>query len=77
MHTYLLLVVPYDIDEDESKHALALEEHGHEEKPNAWVLLDVDKTGTERKRVLGCLHRGREVGKGEAGVLKLCVKCEA
>ena len=42
MHTYLLLVVPYDIDEDESKHALALEEHGHEEKPNAWVLLDVD-----------------------------------
>ena len=33
--------VYYDIDEDESKHALALEEHGYEEKPNAWVLLEV------------------------------------
>ena len=32
--------VYYEIDDDESKHALALAEHGHQEKPNAWVLLE-------------------------------------
>ena len=32
--------VYYEFDEDESKHALALEEYGRREAPNAWVLLD-------------------------------------
>ena len=32
--------VYYEIDENESKHLLALEEHGYQEVPNAWVLLE-------------------------------------
>ena len=32
--------VYYEIDEDESKHALALEEYGRREAPNAWLLLE-------------------------------------
>ena len=33
--------VYYEIDDDdESKHALALGEHGHQEVPGAWVLLE-------------------------------------
>ena len=32
--------VYYEIDDDESKHALALAEHGHQEVPGAWVLLE-------------------------------------
>ena len=32
--------VYYEFDEDESKHALALEEYGRREAPNAWVLLE-------------------------------------
>ena len=32
--------VYYEIDDDESKHALALSEHGHQEAPDAWVLLE-------------------------------------
>ena len=36
----------YEIDDDESKHALELEEFawefGHQEVSNAWVLLDED-----------------------------------
>ena len=38
-----LLRLYYEIDEDESKHALALEkseEYGRREAPNAWVLLE-------------------------------------
>ena len=27
----------HEIDDDESKHALALAEHGHQETPGAWV----------------------------------------
>ena len=34
--------VYYEIDDEESKHALALEEFGHQEVANAWVLLDED-----------------------------------
>ena len=30
----------YEIDEDKSKHALSLEELGHQEVTNAWVLLE-------------------------------------
>ena len=30
----------YELDEDESKHALALEEYGCRDAPNAWVLLE-------------------------------------
>ena len=30
----------YEIDEDESKHALSLEKLGHQEVANAWVLLE-------------------------------------
>ncbi len=30
----------YEIDEDESKHALSLDEYGHQEVTNAWVLLE-------------------------------------
>ena len=37
-----LLRLLYEIDEEESKHALALEEFGHQEVANAWVLLDED-----------------------------------
>ena len=32
--------VYYEIDDDESKHNLQLAEHGHQEVPNAWVLLE-------------------------------------
>ena len=32
--------VYYEIDDDESKHALALGEHGYQEVPGAWVLLE-------------------------------------
>ena len=32
--------VYYEIDDDESKHALSMEEYGQEEKTNAWVLLE-------------------------------------
>ena len=32
--------VYYEIDEDESKHALSLDEYGHQEVTNAWVLLE-------------------------------------
>jgi hypothetical protein len=31
--------VHYAIDDDESKHALALDEYGRRQRPNAWVLL--------------------------------------
>ena len=34
--------VYYEIDDDECKHALALEEYGHAEQPNAWVLLEAE-----------------------------------
>ena len=34
--------VYYEIDDEESKHALALDEFGHQEVANAWVLLDED-----------------------------------
>ena len=30
----------YEVDEDESKHSLLLEEYGQQEQPNAWVLLE-------------------------------------
>jgi hypothetical protein len=30
----------YEIDEDESKHSLELTQHGHQEVPSAWVLLE-------------------------------------
>ena len=30
----------YEVDEDESKHSLSLDEYGQEEQPNAWVLLE-------------------------------------
>ena len=35
----------YEIDEDESKHALSLDEYRHaqEEAPNTWVLLEEAK----------------------------------
>ena len=29
-----------EVDEDESKHSLSLDEYGQEEQPNAWVLLE-------------------------------------
>ena len=32
--------VYYELDDDESKHNLQLAEHGHQEVPNAWVLLE-------------------------------------
>ena len=32
--------VYYEIDDDESKHELRLEEYGHQEVVNAWVLLE-------------------------------------
>ena len=32
--------VHYEIDDDKSKHNLQLAEHGHQEVPNAWVLLE-------------------------------------
>ena len=32
--------VYYEIDENESKHALQLELHGYQEMPGAWVLLE-------------------------------------
>ena len=32
--------VYYDIDDDESKHRLDLDEHDHKEMPNAWVVLE-------------------------------------
>ena len=32
--------VYYEIDEDESKHALSLDDYGHQEVANAWVLLE-------------------------------------
>jgi hypothetical protein len=28
------------VDDDESKHNLQLAEHGHQEVPNAWMLLE-------------------------------------
>ena len=34
------LVGSYEIDDEESKHNLQLAEHGHQEVPNAWVLLE-------------------------------------
>ena len=36
---------PYEIDENESKHALSLDEYRHaqEEAPNTWVLLEEAK----------------------------------
>jgi len=33
----------YEIDEDESKHALSLDEYGQREAINAWVLLEKDE----------------------------------
>ena len=30
----------YEVDEDESKHSLSLDEYGEEEQPKAWVLLE-------------------------------------
>ena len=30
----------YEIDDDESKHALAMDEYGQEEVANKWVLLE-------------------------------------
>jgi hypothetical protein len=32
--------VYYEVDDDDSKHKLDLEDHGHQEVPNAWVLLE-------------------------------------
>ena len=32
--------VYYDIDEDESKHKLSLDEYAHEDEVNAWVMLE-------------------------------------
>ena len=32
--------VYYEIDDDESKHALSLKDYGHKEVMNAWVLLE-------------------------------------
>ena len=34
--------VYYEIDDDESKHALSLDEYGQKEATNAWVLLRAD-----------------------------------
>ena len=31
------------IDDEEAKHSLELVEHGHQEVPNAWVLLDKEE----------------------------------
>ena len=36
-------IVYYEIDEEEAKHSLELVEHGHQEVPNAWVLLDKEE----------------------------------
>ena len=35
--------VNYEIDDDESKHALSLDEYGQTEATNAWVLLQAEK----------------------------------
>ena len=35
--------VYYEIDDDESKHTLSLDEYGQREATNAWVLLQVEK----------------------------------
>ena len=35
-----LLLIHYEIDDDESKHELRLDEYGHQEVPNSWVLLE-------------------------------------
>ena len=35
--------VYYEIDEEEAKHSLELVEHGRQEVPNAWVLLDKEE----------------------------------
>ena len=35
-------LVYYEIDDDESKHALSLDEYGQKEATNAWVLLRAD-----------------------------------
>ena len=32
----------YEIDDDESKHELSLDEYGRKDVVNAWVLLEVD-----------------------------------
>ena len=32
----------YEIDDDESKHELSLNEYGHTDVVNAWVLLEVE-----------------------------------
>ena len=34
--------VYYEIDDDESKHALSLDEYGQKETTSAWVLLRAD-----------------------------------
>ena len=33
----------YELDEDESKHLLGLEEYGHSDAPNAWLLLQQEQ----------------------------------
>ena len=35
--------VYYELDDDESKHALSLDEYGQSEASNAWVLLEKEK----------------------------------
>ena len=40
-HVYFF--VYYELDDDESKHALSLYEYGQSEATNAWVLLEAEK----------------------------------
>ena len=35
--------VYYEIDDDESKHALSLDEYGQEEAKDSWVLLEQEE----------------------------------
>ena len=34
--------VYYEVDEDESKHVLSLDDYGHTEVPGAWILLEAE-----------------------------------
>ena len=40
-HVYFF--VYYELEDDESKHALSLYEYGQSEATNAWVLLEAEK----------------------------------
>ena len=35
--------VYYEVDDDESKHALSMDEYGEEGGSNAWVLLELEE----------------------------------